>query len=281
MTLRRSGGLIGRFADGQPVEFPLVGSHCLVSGVTGSGKSAWLTTIIASYAQLPDVALFGVDPKRVEFTPWTARFTLLATDLDDIETLLQRLRVEIDHRYQHLTTTGRRRFTVPTPEMPLVVLVVDELAELRRLDPGAAEDERAVRRAREQATRRLAHLGSLTAVGRAAGLVVVCATQCPLAEVVPSDLRANLTIRIAGRVTSREQLGVALGEGLSTSVRFDEIRPDQPGVAWITGLPSTPRPRLARCPLWHDDLLDAWAKACAPLRPAFKLPPADDSGAVS
>ena len=268
-----SAGLrIGVFADGSPVRFPAWGAHALVSGVTGSGKSGWLATLVGGYAQHPNVVLVGIDPKRVELSLWQQRFTHIATDLQQVEQLLRALRVEVDDRYHQLTARGARKFSQATPDMPLVVLVVDELAELRRLDPNTGEDERAVRRARDHAARRLAHLSSLAAIGRAAGLVIVAATQYPTAEMVPSDLRANLTVRIAGRVSSKEQLGVALGEGLSASVPHDAIRADQPGVAWILGLPETPKPRQARCPMWHDDVITAWSAATARLRPAFDLP---------
>ena len=96
-------------------------------------------------------------------------------------------------------------------------------------------------------------------------ITVLCATQYPLAQVVPSELRSNLTGRIAGRVTGREQVEVALGHGLADVVSPDSIAVSEQGVAYVLGVPGYELPVRCRADLVTDARIESRATATAHL----------------
>jgi DNA helicase HerA-like ATPase len=65
-----------------PVRLPPYGASLLVAGSpgsgSGSGKSTALRAVLAGLAGQRDTALVGIDPKRVELTPWRDRLSALA-----------------------------------------------------------------------------------------------------------------------------------------------------------------------------------------------------------
>jgi DNA segregation ATPase FtsK/SpoIIIE-like protein len=155
-----------------------------------------------------------------------------------------------------------------------VLLVVDELAELAALDnhviaqalrePGK-EATQAIRTAKEEVGLRLGLLASITRLARFVSVTVLCATQYPLAQVVPSELRSNQTGRIAGRVTGREQVEVALGHGLANVVSPDSIAVSEQGVAYVLGIPGYELPVRCRADLVTDARIESRAAATAHL----------------
>lgn len=279
LTLRRriptTGAVVlGRRFDGRPCVVPWPGLvHVLLAGVTGSGKSGWLVALIGALAGDANTVVVGIDLKGgVELGPWQPRLSALAISPADATQLLARIYELVENRAAILRAAGRRSWT--PADGPAVLLVVDELAELAALDnhiiadalrnPGR-EATQAIKQAKEEIGLRLGLLASITRLARFVSVTVLCATQYPLAQVVPSELRSNLTGRIAGRVTGREQVEVALGHGLADVVAPDAISPGEPGVAYLLGFPGYDLPVRCRADRVTDHAITTRAAATAHL----------------
>ncbi len=164
-------------------------AHVLVAGATGSGKTALLRSMILSLAiyQSPRALQFAlIDPKGRGLAPFARLPHLLQPVVSDAEAsivLLERLVREMERRDR------QRR------HRPRLVIVIDELADLRMV--GGAAVERLLTR--------------LTQRGREAGLHVIVATQRPAASVMGGLVKANLPVRLVGAVSSPEDAKVATG----------------------------------------------------------------------
>ncbi|MPY92665.1 MAG: hypothetical protein GEV08_06220 [Acidimicrobiia bacterium] len=236
------GSGVGVTSTGDPLRMPLLGGHWLLAGVTGSGKSAWLAALLAELVTsgVPR-RMLGIDPKVVELAPWADCFDRLVVDPEEAGQALAAVHAEVTGRYQLLAEQGRRKLEVPTVEMPLIVVVVDELGELARQAPGEAKTA---------PQERLRVLSSLAAVGRGAGCVLICATQRPSAQLIGADLRANLTRRVCCRTSDEYGAEATLGP-VASVLRPWDIDPATPGVAWVTS-EAWPHPQLARS-WWLDE----------------------------
>ena len=97
-------------------------------------------------------------------------------------------------------------------------------------------------------------LRRLVALGRAAGIVCVLATQRPSVDVVPSSIRDNVAYRVAFRTTAREASDTILGAGWATSGHSSAgIDAGTPGVCLLLAEGATPR-RLRSYYLSDEDL---------------------------
>jgi S-DNA-T family DNA segregation ATPase FtsK/SpoIIIE len=109
-------------------------------------------------------------------------------------------------------------------------------------------------------------LRRLVALGRAAGIICVLATQKPSADVVPSSIRDNVAYRVAFRTTTREASDTILGGGwASNGYSATDIDAATPGVCWL--LAEGASPRKLRCAYLADDELDAIVARATALRP--------------
>jgi S-DNA-T family DNA segregation ATPase FtsK/SpoIIIE len=182
---------LGISDDGAPLLIrlpsPDVG-HILVSGTTGSGKTALMRTMVLSLAlrhpRRGGLALVLIDPKGRAFAdlaglPQLARPVVV----DGATQVLAELVALMERR------DARRESTPP------VVVVIDELADLMMTGGKEAEYQ----------------LTRLVQRGREAGIHVVAATQKPSSAVVGSLVKANFPVRIVGKVTSAQDARVASG----------------------------------------------------------------------
>jgi S-DNA-T family DNA segregation ATPase FtsK/SpoIIIE len=174
--------------------------HLLIAGATGSGKSVSVNAIICCLLlnNTPDdLRLLMVDPKRVELTGYNGIPHLLApvvVDLERVVGALQWVAREMDQRYQKLAQAGARNIgdynarlsAQGEKNLPHLVVVIDELADLMMLAPD--ETERTVTR--------------LAQLARATGIHLVISTQRPSVDVVTGLIKANFPARIAFAVAS-------------------------------------------------------------------------------
>ena len=265
------GVVVGRRSDGDPVRFDWPMQHGLVSGVTGSGKGSWQSGVIGNVAGMEDVAVVAIDMKGgVELAPWEPRLSVLAASPSDATKLLSDVQRMVETRAALLRSLGRREWS---PDLgPSVLFVIDELAEMAALDPkalaAAIADPKEGKKlhlvpAKDSAAMRLDILASIVRLSRFVHVSVLAATQYPLASVVPSELRSNLTLKVMGRVTSSEMVNVALGAGMASQVSADAIGPHEQGVAYVLGAKGFEKPTRARAFFADDDAIEARAKATA------------------
>lgn len=209
---------------GNDVAIPLLGSSLLIGGLPGSGKSGLLAAILAGLARLPNTAILGIDLKRVELAAWRPRLSALAVDPVAATELLEWVVAEMERRYAWLETQGRRRVEAEhiSAHMPLIVVVIDELAEL--LAAGDKDGEK----------RRVTLLRRLVAMCRAAGIVVIDSTQKPSADVVPTSFRDLHRYRVALRTSTREMTATIVGAGIESNAPAHEL-PELPGLGYLVG----------------------------------------------
>jgi DNA segregation ATPase FtsK/SpoIIIE-like protein len=192
---------LGLVEDGREMVMQLAEHNLLIGGEPGSGKSVVLSSIVAAVALDPTTTLTLFDGKQVELSLWKdIADDFVGPDLDDALVVLERLQQIMDFRYQVLLAMGRRKFE-PQDIEGLHVVVIDELAFYLR---GGKKDVR---------DRFSEALRDLISRGRAAGIIVVAATQKPSHDVVPTWIRDLFSYRIAMRCTASDASDTILGQG--------------------------------------------------------------------
>jgi hypothetical protein len=239
---------LGHDEAGETVWLSLVERHLLIGGEPGGGKSNALSLVTAAAALDPTAELWLFDGKLVELSAWRAAATrFVGADLHEATAALDELRAEMVHRYEVLLASGLRKVT-PGMGLGPIVVVVDELA-LYLHGTGKA------------GTSFAEALRDLVARGRAAGVVVVAATQKPASDVVPTSLRDLFGYRLAMRCATRDASDTVLGSGWATAgYTASDIDPSTRGVGLLLAEGGVPR-RLRVFHLDDDGL--ARTAACA------------------
>jgi len=220
---------IGIGENGQTVTLSLPERNMLLGGEPGAGKSVALSLPVATAALDPTVKLWLLDGKLVELATWAgcAEHSVGISVAEAIDVLRQ-LRTEMELRYAELLAS-RKRKVGPNDGMGLHVVVCDELAHY--LTGGD-------RREREEFS---SVLRDLVSRGRAAGVIVLAATQKPSADVVPTSLRDLFGFRWAMRCSTPQASDTILGAGwASAGYSAAEIDAASRGVGYLLhegGLP--------------------------------------------
>lgn len=202
---------LGRDVAGNPVCADLARMpHMLIAGATGSGKTVGLNNIIVSllYKNSPENLKFIlIDPKRVELTAYEEIPHLLTPVIIQSEKAVGALRWavgEMERRFEILRKAGKRdvksylaelhknsdkkkKDDVEPENLPFIVIVIDELADL--MSTHGREAEAAIVR--------------LAQMSRAVGIHLVVSTQRPSVEVITGLIKANITSRVAFQVASQ------------------------------------------------------------------------------
>jgi DNA segregation ATPase FtsK/SpoIIIE-like protein len=267
--------------SGATVFVGLYEANILLGGVPGSGKSGGATALLAGIGRLPDVALVGLDPKRLELHTWKDRFSMIAKENEHASAVLDALLEEMERRYVWMESESDRldEAVKKLPldrlnEMPLIVVLIDELAEL--VSVGATKDEKAAEAQRSTAIRRL------VAKGRAAGIVVITATQKPSSDVIPTSLRDLIQQRVGYMTTTPDMTDTILGAGATSNGALShEIAKSQGGVAYILNEGSRVPARVRT--FWIPDAEVAGiARSTAGLRVELPfLPTAEEAAAAA
>ncbi len=199
---------VGKDIGGQTVVADIAKMpHLLIAGATGSGKSVCINTLIMSIlykAKPSEVKLIMIDPKVVELNVYNGIPHLLIPVVTDpkkaagalnwaVAEMMQRYQKFADMNVRDINGYNRKVESIEDVEdkdkpkqMPRIVIIVDELADLMMVAPGDVED----------AICRLAQLA------RAAGIHLVIATQRPSVNVITGLIKANVPSRIAFSVSS-------------------------------------------------------------------------------
>lgn len=212
---------LGKDIAGHPVVADLTRMpHLLVAGTTGSGKSVGINAMILSllYKAAPNqVRLILIDPKMLEMSMYEGIPHLLApvvTDMRQAGHALNWAVAEMERRYKLMSRLGVRNLngynnkitdaherseSVPNPfsltpespepleKLPVIVVVIDELADLMMV-VGKKVEELIARIAQK---------------ARAAGIHLILATQRPSVDVITGLIKANIPTRIAFQVSSK------------------------------------------------------------------------------
>ena len=192
---------VGTDEHGRVVELSLPENNLLVGGLPNAGKSVALSGVVAGFALDPTVDLWLFDGKLVELAAWkSCARCFVGPDIEAAISVLEELRVEMDARYAELLAHQLRKVS-PDLGLPLQVVVIDELALFV-----AGVDKKLAARFSEL-------LRDLVARGRAAGVIVIAATQKPSIDIVPSALRDLFGFRWALRCATRDASDTVLGSG--------------------------------------------------------------------
>src|SRR5450830_873779 len=212
---------MGKDITGVPVATDLARApHMLVAGTTGSGKSVAINAMILSllYKATPDeVRLIMIDPKMLELSVYDGIPHLLAPVVTDMKLAAHALNwcvIEMDKRYRLMSALGVRNLagynqkikdgvavgklvrnpfslTPDAPEplapLPLIVVVIDELADLMMVAGKKIEEL----------------IARLAQKARAAGIHLILATQRPSVDVITGLIKANIPTRVAFQVSSK------------------------------------------------------------------------------
>jgi S-DNA-T family DNA segregation ATPase FtsK/SpoIIIE len=222
---------LGIDENGCAVYIQLPYRNLLGAGEPGGGKSVLLNNIVGHAALCPDVQLVLVDGKEVELGMWRdVADTFVGKDHKRANAVLAELQHRMDARYDWLAT-NRRRKIVAADGVPFVLLVIDEIAFFSATIGTKPDQDEFVRLLRD-----------LVARGRAAGIIVVAATQRPSADIVPTSLRDIFGYRVAFRCTTDASSDIILGTGWAKQgYNATAIAPDARGVGWLLTEGGIPR----------------------------------------
>ena len=216
---------------GTAVHIRLAERNLLIAGEPGAGKSVALNLIVAHAALSPDCRLVLIDGKQVELGTWRrCAEEFVGPSITGAIQTLARLQSTMDTRYEHLLATGRRKIT-RTSGVPVVLVVFDELAYFSATVGETKQQKEFVALVRD-----------LVARGRAAGIIVVAATQRPSADIIPTSLRDLFGYRWAFRCSTHASSDVILGHGWAAQgYTAADIDPTTRGVGWLIAEGGTPR----------------------------------------
>lgn len=167
--------------------------HLLVSGTTGSGKSVFINSCIVGLCSMrspEELRMILVDPKRVEMAVYDKLPHLLTPPVTDtkkaVHILAWAIR-EMERRYSSFAKARVRNLegfnekVLLGDRLPLIVIVVDELADLMMTAPKEVEE----------------YICRLAQMARATGIHLILATQRPSVNVVTGLIKANIPARVA------------------------------------------------------------------------------------
>ena len=193
---------LGKNIPGEPILCDLGKMpHLLIAGSTGSGKSVCINSILISilcHASPDQVKMIMIDPKVVELAVYKGIPHLLCPVVTDAKKAANALNWavnEMTDRYAKFAEAGVRDFKGyneyqrcnKDPEIPLILVVIDELADLMQVASKEVEES----------------ISRLTAMARAAGIHLLIATQRPSVDVITGVIKANIPSRIAFAVSNQ------------------------------------------------------------------------------
>lgn len=191
---------LGKDISGAPVIADLSKMpHLLVAGATGSGKSVSVNSMVMSvlYKATPtEVKMLMIDPKLLELSAYEEIPHLISpviTNPKEAAEALKKMVTEMERRYRVLAERAARNIESYNlqvkyeEQLPYIVIVIDELADLMFTAPTDVEDS----------------IARLAQMGRASGIHLILATQRPSVDVITGIIKANFPARISFQVSSK------------------------------------------------------------------------------
>ena len=229
---------IGKDVSGESIIADLASMpHLLIAGSTGTGKSVCINALLMSIfmrATPSEVRLILIDPKRIELNLYNLvphLYVPVVTEAKEAASALAWAVSEMDSRLKRLQKAGVRNIAAynsavqagkapeDAEEMPYLVIVIDELADLMMVAAREVEDS----------------ICRIAQLARAAGIHLIVATQRPSTDIITGLIKTNITNRIA----------FAVGSSIDSRVILD-----QPGAERLVGkgdmlfsTPSWPKPK--------------------------------------
>jgi S-DNA-T family DNA segregation ATPase FtsK/SpoIIIE len=240
---------LGPFEDAEPCRVSFLRRHALFAGTTGAGKSGGLNVLIGTLAACQDVVVWAIDLKKgMELRPWAPCLDRLATTPGEAAALLADAVAIVQARAAWLAETGRRVWE-PSPDLPALVIVIDEYAELADEAPAA-----------------MSETDSIARLGRAVAVTLIAATQRPTQKAMGQGaVRSQMDMRICFRVRERKDVDLVLGQGMLTA-GWHAHTLNAPG-KFLVSAPEHTTPRRARAYLVTDDDVARTVARCATSRP--------------
>jgi hypothetical protein len=228
---------LGPFEDAASCRVLFLRRHAIFGGTTGSGKSGGLNVLIGNLTACPDVVIWAIDLKRgMELGPWTECIDRLAVTPEQATGLLSDAVAIVKGRAEYLASIGRRTWE-PTPEMPALVIVIDEYAELSEEAPDAMH-----------------YTDEIARLGRALAVTLVAATQRPTQKVMGQGaVRSQMDLRICFRVREQRDVDLVLGQGMLRA-GWNAHKLNAPG-KFLVSAPEHDIPRPARAYLVTDEMV--------------------------
>lgn len=229
---------VGKDVSGEAILADLITMpHLLIAGSTGTGKSVCINSLLSSIlmrATPSECRLILIDPKRIELSLYNGiphLYVPVVTETKEAASALAWSVQEMERRLKLLQAAGARNIGMynamlhdnklheDAEEMPYIVIVIDELADLMMVAAKEVEDS----------------ICRLAQLARATGIHLIVATQRPSTDIITGLIKANITNRIA----------FAVGSSIDSRVILD-----QPGAEKLVGLgdmlfstPAWPKPK--------------------------------------
>lgn len=195
-------------------------THILIAGATGSGKSVVINGIINSALHLTkyEAQFILIDPKMVELAaykamPHTIKYACYPDDM--VDALEYAMSITMT-RYAAMQAAGVKKYSGSH-----IYVIIDELADLMTTDK----------------KRVLPLIQRLCQIGRAAGISVIAATQCPLVDVIPTKVKVNFDSKVALHTAcAQHSRNIMDANGCEKLPRYGKayyITPDRSGIVNI------------------------------------------------
>jgi hypothetical protein len=242
---------LGPFEDAPPCCVIFARLHGIFGGTTGSGKSGGLNVLMGNLVACRDVVIWAIDLKKgMELGPWASCIDRLATTPGQALVLLRDAVAVLEARAALLAAAGKRDWEI-SPDMPALVVIIDEYAELADEAPAA-----------------MAETDSIARLGRAVAVTLIAATQRPTQKAMGQGaVRSQMDLRVCFRVREPRDVDLVLGQGMLRA-GWDAHNLNAPG-KFLISAPGHGRPKRARAYLLTDQAVTQTAARYATSRPSL------------
>jgi S-DNA-T family DNA segregation ATPase FtsK/SpoIIIE len=245
---------LGIDENSEQVYVDLAERNMLIGGEPGAGKSSGMNLIVAHAALSADCKLILIDGKLTELGLWRGcADQFIGPSIKDAIEAFEQFQGTMNDRYKAMLAQGRRKIARDSGE-PIYLIPIDEYAYFSATIGTKAQREQFAMLTRD-----------LVARGRAAGVIVILATQRPSHQVIDPSMRDLFGYRWAFRCTTDSSSDVVLGAGwASEGYSAATIDPLARGVGWL--LSESGVPRRIKAAYLTDDEIKYLARYAAHLR---------------